>query len=62
MEASFDEQVHEAIVRCIGEAALKVLVQGGELTADTVTDAIRALAGDEPDIGRGFALLLLLKK
>lgn len=36
MEASFDEQVHEAIVSCIGEAALKVLVQGRELTADTV--------------------------
>lgn len=61
MEASFDKQVHEAIVSCIGEAALKVLVQGGELTADSVADAIRALAGDEPDIGRDFALLLLKK-
>ena len=61
MEASFDEQVHEAIVRCIGEAALQILVQGGELSAASVSDAIRALADDEPDIAKDFALLLLKK-
>ena len=59
MEASFDEEVHEAIVRYIGEAALETLVQGGELSAASVSDAIRALAGDEPDIAKDFTLLLL---
>lgn len=59
MEASFDEEVHEAIVRCIGEAALDILAQGGELSAVSVSDAIRELADDEPDIARDFALLLL---
>lgn len=62
MEASFDKEVHEAIVRCIGEAALDIVVQGGDLSTASISEAITALAGDEADIARDFALLLLLKR
>lgn len=61
MEASFHEEVHEAIITCIGEAALDILVERGELGAASISDAIRALADDEPDIAKDFALLLLKK-
>lgn len=61
MESGFEEQVHDAACKAIGEAVWQLVTTGEQLTHDAIARKIVVLSEHRDDLAASIALSVLLQ-